>query len=231
MSILRLWSMTSSLLLFSAACTASSPQAKKPGAPTARAKSKSTARSDAGASSAGSDAASGGQGSRTDAATGSSSARTTDAGKSQMKPVDAGTNGSGGTGGSQASTMDAGAGQGGASDSGTPPAQDAASDAGTDAAPLMGVGSCCAEHTTPGCSNADLQVCVCEKLSSCCTDAWGATCVMLVKQKFCQPGVRDCVCGGDAGQAGQSMCCLVEWSEGFCNDVAKSQCGALPGCI
>jgi hypothetical protein len=99
-----------------------------------------------------------------------------------------------------------------------------------DGAVHIGAGSCCAEHTTPGCSNADLQVCVCEKLTACCTDAWSTACVLTVTQKFCQPGVRDCVCGTGTGQWGQTACC-DNWSGTFCDQVAESKCGAVPGCM
>jgi hypothetical protein len=92
-------------------------------------------------------------------------------------------------------------------------------------------GSCCAEHDTPGCSNADLVVCVCEKLSSCCTTAWDHACVLIVKQKYCQAGIRDCVCGDGQGQWMQHSCCDSDWSATFCDQVAQTQCGAAPGCL
>lgn len=93
------------------------------------------------------------------------------------------------------------------------------------------LGSCCAAHDNAGCSNADLQVCVCEKLPSCCTDVWDATCVLIVKQKYCQAGVRDCVCGDGPMQWGQHACCDSSWSDTFCNQVAEQKCGATPGCL
>src|SRR5262245_26154382 len=55
-------------------------------------------------------------------------------------------------------------------DAGPEPEPDAAVDAG-DMEGTIGTGSCCAEHETPGCSNADLQVCVCELLPTCCSEA------------------------------------------------------------
>ena len=93
------------------------------------------------------------------------------------------------------------------------------------------LGGCCAAHDNPGCSNADLQVCVCEKLPSCCTGAWDSACVLIVKQKYCQPGVRDCVCGSGPQQWGQHACCDSNWSDTFCNQVAEQKCGAAPGCL
>jgi hypothetical protein len=95
---------------------------------------------------------------------------------------------------------------------------------------LHGTGSCCAKHDAPGCGNADLQVCVCEKLPSCCTKAWDAACVFLVEQKYCQPGVRDCVCGTGSDQWGQAQCCDTEWSAS-CDSVAEIKCGAVAGCF
>ncbi|MFM2416693.1 MAG: hypothetical protein RL385_1416 [Pseudomonadota bacterium] len=95
---------------------------------------------------------------------------------------------------------------------------------------VHGSGSCCEEHATPGCGNADLEVCVCEKDPSCCGTAWGKQCVFIVEQKYCQPNVRECVCGSGAGQWGQDQCCSTEWSS-TCDTVAKSKCNAVPGCF
>jgi hypothetical protein len=94
----------------------------------------------------------------------------------------------------------------------------------------LGMGSCCSEHDTPGCSNASLQVCVCEKLTECCTEAWSTACVLIVTDKYCQPGVRDCVCGNADGQWNQPQCCNVAWSDTFCDSTAVNHCGAMPGC-
>lgn len=99
-----------------------------------------------------------------------------------------------------------------------------------DAGVLSGAGSCCSEHDTPGCGNADLMVCVCEKDPSCCTTAWGRQCAFIVNQKYCQAGIRDCVCGSETGQWGQTQCCETEWSS-TCDSVAKVKCDAVPGCF
>ena len=93
------------------------------------------------------------------------------------------------------------------------------------------LGACCSAHDNPGCSNADLQVCVCEKLPSCCTGVWDSACALIVKQKYCQPGVRDCVCGDGPQQWKQHACCDSNWNETFCNQVAEQKCGAAPGCL
>jgi hypothetical protein len=92
------------------------------------------------------------------------------------------------------------------------------------------VGSCCSVQNTPGCSNASLEVCVCEKDPSCCTTTWAEPCVLVVQQKYCQPGVRDCVCGTDAGQWGQSDCCNTDWTS-TCDSVATLKCNAVQGCF
>jgi hypothetical protein len=95
---------------------------------------------------------------------------------------------------------------------------------------IRDIGSCCSAQTTPGCSNATLEVCVCEKDQSCCTTAWGLQCALIVQQKYCQTGVRDCVCGTDAGQWGQTQCCATDWSSS-CDSVATIKCGAAQGCF
>jgi hypothetical protein len=104
-------------------------------------------------------------------------------------------------------------------------------DGGTDSGSgARDMGSCCTAQSTPGCSNATLEVCVCEKDPSCCTMAWSAPCILIVQQKYCQPGVRDCVCGSDAGQWGQTDCCNVDWSSP-CDSVATLKCNAVQGCF
>jgi hypothetical protein len=95
---------------------------------------------------------------------------------------------------------------------------------------LRNVGSCCSAQTTPGCGNANLEVCVCEKDQSCCTTAWGLQCALIVQQKFCQPTVRDCVCGSDAGQWDQTQCCTTDWTS-TCDIVATQKCSAVQGCF
>ncbi len=95
---------------------------------------------------------------------------------------------------------------------------------------IRDVGSCCSEQDTPGCSDPDLEVCVCEKVQSCCTTAWNLDCVLIVQQKYCQPNVRDCVCGTDAGQWGQTDCCNTDWTS-TCDSVATLKCNAVQGCF
>jgi hypothetical protein len=118
-------------------------------------------------------------------------------------------------------------------DAGTTPTDEGGmqTEGGTDGGPdVRDVGSCCMVQSTPGCSNASLEVCVCEKDPTCCTTAWTAPCVLIVQQKYCQPGVRDCVCGTDAGQWGQTDCCTTDWNS-TCDSVANLKCNAVQGCF
>jgi hypothetical protein len=56
-------------------------------------------------------------------------------------------------------------------------------------------GSCCVTSTLPGCGDSALQACVCALAPECCTTGWSESCTFIVSQKYCQPGVRECVCG------------------------------------
>jgi hypothetical protein len=94
----------------------------------------------------------------------------------------------------------------------------------------IGTESCCTVHDSPGCSNADMQVCVCEKISSCCTDKWDQGCVLIVTERRCQEGVRDCVCGDGPNQWGQHVCCDSSWGS-TCDTTARSLCDAKRGCF
>ena len=130
--------------------------------------------------------------------------------------------------------VDGSGGQDATVDGAVPRLSDSGLPLGSDGGPiqLMGTGSCCAQQTTPGCDNADLEVCVCEKDETCCTTAWGPQCVFIVQQKYCQTGIRDCVCGADvdAGQWDQTQCCDTEWTS-TCDSVATIKCGAVQGCF
>lgn len=132
------------------------------------------------------------------------------------------------------SRSNAKAGAGSSEPSGPPaaggPSAPAAGSGSTEAPALMGVGSCCTTHATPGCGNADLQVCVCEQLPSCCTEKWDAACTFIITQKHCQPGIRECVCGSASDQWGQNQCCEQRWSN-TCDQVAETKCGAERGCF
>jgi hypothetical protein len=117
-------------------------------------------------------------------------------------------------------------------DAGTPPPQGPvdAGELGDAMIGMIGTESCCAVHDSPGCSNADLQVCVCEKIATCCTDKWDEACVLIVEGRWCQEGVRDCVCLDGQGQWGQHACCDSSWGS-TCDTTARSKCGAKRGCF
>jgi hypothetical protein len=104
-----------------------------------------------------------------------------------------------------------------------------ADDAGTQAKREQNTGSCCATSTQPGCGNAALRACVCEREPRCCSDAWDANCTRLVKEKHCQSGVRDCVCGFGEGQWQQANCCQGGWND-TCESVSYNKCGATADC-
>ncbi|HVW24714.1 MAG TPA: hypothetical protein VHC69_05060 [Polyangiaceae bacterium] len=86
-------------------------------------------------------------------------------------------------------------------------------------------GACCATHSTPGCADTATEQCICGLLADCCTNQWDSVCVQLVREKHCEPGVRDCVC--TTWQ--QQSCCDTDWTDS-CGLVATSKCGAQPEC-
>lgn len=155
---------------------------------------------------------------------------------------------SGGAGGAgaAATNTDSGPGDSSSADSGVQ-RQDSGADSsqidsavvGTDAnsvvteggaQPPLSAGSCCEQHAEPGCDNAEIQACVCDKLPDCCTTTWDLPCTLIVTQKFCEPGVRECVCGPAAeGGWEQTQCCETEWTS-FCDETAVIKCDAKAGC-
>ena len=96
--------------------------------------------------------------------------------------------------------------------------------------PTMNTGSCCEKSDKPGCGTPETQACVCALQPACCTTAWTETCTFVVAQKFCQPGVRECVCGNGMGQWQQFECCAQSWSD-TCDSVAVNKCSARAGCF
>jgi hypothetical protein len=187
-------------------------------------------------------------GSSDDSTQGGSGGTSEQTGTNGAKP-----SGSTGSGGDKPGDQPAGGGKGGTNAGGSDAERDAAlppdeqpgqhdPDAGTmveipDGAVLgdamvgsIGTESCCTVHDSPGCSNADLQVCVCEKISTCCTDKWDEACVLIVEQRWCQEGVRDCVCLDGDNQWGQHVCCDSSWGS-TCDTTARTHCGAKRGCF
>jgi hypothetical protein len=100
---------------------------------------------------------------------------------------------------------------------------------GGDAGP-RNTASCCSASTLPGCVDPNVEICVCQKIASCCTDAWTTTCATIVTQKYCHPDLQACVCGADAGQWAQPQCCSNTW-DSFCDSVGTSHCGEVTGCF
>ena len=90
-------------------------------------------------------------------------------------------------------------------------------------------GSCCSEGSGPGCGDPELQQCVCALAPRCCSEAWDDSCARLVREKNCQSGVRDCVCGNGEGQWQQAYCCEGGWNA-TCESVSIHKCGATAAC-
>lgn len=156
---------------------------------------------------------------------------------SNDKHADAGTTGAvlGGAGGGVAgaagmSTSSAGTGVAGA----------AAADGGVGDASVALSTACCDAHGTPGCSDATVQKCVCDKVSSCCQSAWDLVCVELVSSLGCgsckgdccksssvtgcnDAKIESCVCKGDA------TCCSDHWDDYCVTLVDGLYCGTCAG--
>jgi hypothetical protein len=89
--------------------------------------------------------------------------------------------------------------------------------------------TCCSAGPGLGCGDSALQECVCALSPRCCSDAWDESCARLVKEKNCQAGVRDCVCGSEEGQWQQAYCCEGGWNA-TCESVSIHKCGATAAC-
>lgn len=97
--------------------------------------------------------------------------------------------------------------------------------------------ACCAAHSTPGCDDKAVEECVCEYGPDCCSGSWSELCVEFVRQRFCDPGVRECVCNAEddpePGWGQNAVCCEgpnAKWTDTFCEEIAASKCGATVGC-
>lgn len=112
---------------------------------------------------------------------GGSSESSTDAGQGG-----AGAGGTSGSGGSSASGGSGGSG-------GVPPSGGGGSGGSSGSA-----GTCCTVHSTPGCTNASIQACVCAQDSYCCSTDWDSTCVSEVTSFGCGS------CSGGSGGSGGS---------------------------
>ncbi len=109
-----------------------------------------------------------------------------------------------------------------------------------------GTGHDCCTTGDAGCDDADVQACVCEIDSFCCSDSWDATCVGRVGSSLCaeactpddgdgacceaHPGntgcevdsVETCVCAMD------DVCCNQGWDQACVNEIAEFGCGTCP---
>jgi hypothetical protein len=149
------------------------------------------------------------------------SARSSDAGARDAEARDAGTNMSRNEGTRE---QDAGARDAGSPDSGM-----AAAPPEPPPPPPVNTGSCCSAGAGTGCGDPALQECVCALSPRCCSDAWDDSCARLVREKNCQSGVRDCVCGNGEGQWQQAYCCEGGWNA-TCESVSIHKCGATEAC-
>lgn len=114
-------------------------------------------------------------------------------------------------------------------DAGPPDAAEDAQSAPDADSAKTNTGSCCSTSALPGCGDAALRACVCEREPRCCSEAWDETCTRIVKEKHCQSGVRDCVCGFAEGQWQQTSCCQGGWND-TCESVARIKCQATTDC-
>lgn len=86
-------------------------------------------------------------------------------------------------------------------------------------------GACCAAHAEPGCSEPEVESCICDLLPDCCTDSWDALCVQLYNEQHCGDGVRECVCKDWE----LDRCCTESWTT-LCALTAEEKCGGTPSC-
>lgn len=87
---------------------------------------------------------------------------------------------------------------------------------------------CCEPHAGAGCEDRAIEACVCapDVLPDCCTKGWDVFCVEVVRQRYCDPGIRQCVCE----QWQQEGCCSVKWTDTFCELTAELKCSSVVGC-
>jgi hypothetical protein len=107
-----------------------------------------------------------------------------------------------------------------------------------DCGECAGGGDCCAPLETPGCSDPDIQACVCALDSYCCETMWDDICVGEVEGEgcgSCEACVPDCAglacggdgCGGSCGNCPEDESCQNgKCVGGICQpECAGKQCG------
>lgn len=134
-----------------------------------------------------------------------------------------GTGGDAGTGGTTGGTGGAGGTGGVSGTGGTGGVSGTGGTGGTESR------DCCTAHASAGCQDPNVETCVCALLPDCCTDTWDGACAQIVTEKYCQPGVRDCVCNPPPDGWDQNSCCATSWTN-LCDATAVSKCGAVAGC-
>jgi len=96
---------------------------------------------------------------------------------------------------------------------------------------------------TPGCTDPDIQACVCDNDPFCCSDFWDLACVGKVGTLLCAPSCEPddddgYCCDPASGQAGceinsiemcvceaDSFCCDIAWDMDCVNEIEESNCG------
>ena len=115
-------------------------------------------------------------------------------------------------------------------DGNTDTTDDGATDTGTG-----GPGTCCEVQATPGCSNSDIETCVCALDAFCCDNSWDGMCVGSAVGDCganC-PSVDTCCTAGPAGCVNEELedcvcaidadCCMSGW-DGECVSISIMQC-------
>jgi hypothetical protein len=95
--------------------------------------------------------------------------------------------------------------------------------------------TCCTAHETPGCSDKEIEACVCGIDSACCSGKWDIVCVEMMKLQGCGVCPGDCckitnVPGcEDNAKVQKCVCtlaqeCCTKW-DSFCVLLNSSKCG------
>ncbi len=108
-------------------------------------------------------------------------------------------------------------------------------------APPEAGGACCVPQANAGCTDTDVETCVCAIDSFCCTTQWDASCVTIADESCgacsfscCEPHgtpgcdveiIQDCVCDQDP------FCCTNQWDDVCVGRVKEFGCGSCSGAI
>jgi hypothetical protein len=97
--------------------------------------------------------------------------------------------------------------------------------------------TCCAAHAGAGCSDKQIQDCVCGYDPKCCSNAWDFVCVEYLKIYGCGVCPGDCCSAtnlpgcGDNTKVEKCVCtwnsdCCTKWDT-FCVDINVAKCGGV----